>query len=71
MKSYELRFLNPEGKTLLAYMVEFSDNTHAMEKFASLRDVPCDRAELWCGEEMIIQEWRSPTKDAPAIAQAS
>jgi hypothetical protein len=71
MKAYELRFLDARGGTLLAYMGDFSDNDHAVKKFASLRDIPCDRAELWCGEEMVIQEWCASKKDAPAVARAS
>ena len=66
MKAYELRFLDAHGCTLLAYMGDFSDNTDAMKKFVSLRDIPCDRAELWCGEEMIVQEWRSSKSEARA-----
>ncbi len=67
MKAYELRFLNAQGATLLAYMDEFADEAEAMKILTSLRAISCERMELWCDDEMVFQERRAST-DKPSAA---
>ena len=66
MKAYELRFLNAQGATLLAYM-DGLPTSGSHEVLTSLRAISCERMELWCDDEMVFQERRSPT-DKPSAA---
>ena len=61
MKVYELRFLDARGATVLAYVDAFAGEAEAAKMLASLRAISCDRAELWCDEQLIVQERHAAT----------
>jgi hypothetical protein len=59
--SYEIRFLNPDGATVLLYFTQCVSDRDALDRVTRIKDIQYDRFEVWDGARK-VDEGARPAK---------
>ena len=55
MRSYDFRFLNPDGSPSLFYNAQCADDEQARRTAENMTPVGCSRYEIWLESERVVE----------------